>query len=938
MALPTPACTGPSRTRCGVSAAWPLARTCQQAAEALNLIDVFDLEFAMFDSTKICAAAIWAMGGGLGVAAFPAHSQDTPQRVEVTGSAIKSIDAETAVPVTILKMDELKKEGVVSVEQVLQRLAVSTSQQSTSQVVGAGTGGASFADVRGIGTNKTLVLLNGRRLANNAIDGATPDLNMIPIAALERVEVLRDGASALYGTDAIGGVINFITKRDYAQGEISLNATVPQRPGGKSKGINGAIGFGELESDRFNVMGVFDYRKTDRIDSQDRDFGARAFIPERGLDGTSGTTFPANYSQTQGTTVFNANPSLPGCAPIGRGGSINVGGSATACRFDPTPFQDLVPKTEGGSIFGKGSLKVNDDMVLSGEYFYARNKIVTNIGPVPQTGLTMTNASPFFPGNGNTPLPTNFTLDPNLPIDVNWRATDAGGRQGVDENTNQRFVLQLEGSTAGWDYNAAATWNQTKLTSKLTGGYSNDALIAAGVSNGILNPFGPQTAAGLAYLQDAALRGLLQTGKGTVYGLDGRASREIGDWLGAGRQAAIALGAEFRHEKYAQDINAAVASQAASTGVDPDSDVSGKRNVSALYAELNVPLHATLDATAALRHDRYSDFGNTTNPKLSLRYQPVPGFLARASYSTGFRAPSLYELFQPPLLTFTGGVYDDPVLCPGGNPAPGAIEGRDCNQQFLQQNGGNANLKPEKAKNYTLGFQFEPVQNLSFGVDFWWVKLRNSINPFPEQAIFGDPVRYAGRFHRAPDGSLRTDGDDPGFIIATNDNLGEINTHGIDVNASYRYKLETSGTISVGVVGSYVAKYEFQREIDGPFLQNAGRFIDFGVIPRWKHSLTAAYSASNWSVGVNNTFTRGYHDENLVDAEFFNDVGDYSLWDLFASFSPTKALTISAGVKNVFDKDPPFSNQNQTFQAGYDPRYTDPTGRAFWATLNYAFK
>lgn len=146
--------------------------------------------------------------------AQPAFAQDAPiQRVEITGSAIKRIDAETAVPVTVVKMADLKKEGITTVEQVLANLSVSQSSQGTSQVVGSGTGGASFADLRGIGANKTLILLNGRRLANNALDSSAPDLNMIPFAALERVEVLRDGASSLYGSDAVGGVINFITKK-----------------------------------------------------------------------------------------------------------------------------------------------------------------------------------------------------------------------------------------------------------------------------------------------------------------------------------------------------------------------------------------------------------------------------------------------------------------------------------------------------------------------------------------------------------------------------------------------------------------------------------------------------------------------------------------------------------------------------------------------------
>ena len=177
----------------------------------------------MFKRSKVSTGVLLALG------ALTAGSVMAQQRVEITGSAIKRIDAETSVPVTIVHVDELKAQGVTSVEQIMASLSAVQMTQGSSQQVGAGTGGASFADLRGIGPSKTLVLLNGRRIANNAIDGSAPDLNMIPFAALERVEVLRDGASSLYGTDAIGGVINFITRKDFRGGSITVGVDVPCR-------------------------------------------------------------------------------------------------------------------------------------------------------------------------------------------------------------------------------------------------------------------------------------------------------------------------------------------------------------------------------------------------------------------------------------------------------------------------------------------------------------------------------------------------------------------------------------------------------------------------------------------------------------------------------------------------------------------------------------
>src|SRR5262249_45758508 len=163
-----------------------------------------------------------------------------------------------SVPVTVFKMKDMKAEGITTVEQILSTLTAAQSSLGTSQAVGASTGGASFADLRGIGANKTLVLLNGRRIANNAFDGSAPDLNMIPVAALERVEVLRDGASSLYGTDAIGGVINFITRQDYQGGAITLGADSPQHAGGKAKNANAGFGFGDLDKNGYNLFGFID--------------------------------------------------------------------------------------------------------------------------------------------------------------------------------------------------------------------------------------------------------------------------------------------------------------------------------------------------------------------------------------------------------------------------------------------------------------------------------------------------------------------------------------------------------------------------------------------------------------------------------------------------------------------------------------------------------
>ena len=216
-----------------------------------------------FNRTVVSRAAISALWGTAALAASQATlAQNSLERVEITGSAVRRVDAETALPVTVLRVDDLKQQGFTTVQDIVNTISGNQSLTGTSQAVGAVTGGAAFANLRGLGRNKTLVLLNGRRIANQAIGGAgdssAPDLNTIPLGAIDRIEVLRDGASSLYGTDAIGGVINFITKKDFTGAEACVTYNSPQHPGGKSYEANAGFGRGDLDKDKWNVFGFID--------------------------------------------------------------------------------------------------------------------------------------------------------------------------------------------------------------------------------------------------------------------------------------------------------------------------------------------------------------------------------------------------------------------------------------------------------------------------------------------------------------------------------------------------------------------------------------------------------------------------------------------------------------------------------------------------------
>jgi iron complex outermembrane receptor protein len=892
------------------------------------------------------------LAAGFAFAAQPALAQDAAApmaRVEITGSAIKRIDAETMVPVTILKMEDIKKSGITTIEQVMASLTSVQAQQTTSQVVGLGTGGATFADLRGVGSNKTLVLLNGRRVANNSFDGSSPDLNMIPFAALERVEVLRDGASSLYGSDAVGGVINFITRKNLTGGTITVGGDSPQHPGGAGNSANVGFGFGDLNTDGYNIYAMVDHQATHRIGGTQRDFNKR--FP----GGLSPTTSPANYYQDDQT----GNPTAPTCAT---GSNLIPGASGTtSCQMTTSSFVDYIPKSERSTGLLKGTFKLNADHQLGFEYLASHSKVQSQIAPVPYGGLFQNSTrldgspNPFYPGNAgaitpNIPLsPTyteNNTAATHKPgfIHVKWRDLPNGPRADENINDQQRLIVSMNGVLSGWDYDAAFSYNENKVKENLRG-YSDGGIITDGVLNGDINPFGPQSAAGNTLIASAALNGNIQNAKGTTKGVDFHASREVGDWFNAGRPVALAVGAQYDRQEFTNTANTSYAEKVvASTGIDPNLSNVGSRNVSAAFVEVSMPIIKTLDLTAAVRYDKYSDFGSTTNPKVGFRFQPTREFLMRGSYSTGFRAPSLYEINAAQ--TYTNSTQqDDPINCPGGKAIAGKPTASNCSQQFQELSGGNKQLSPEKSKNASLGFVYEPLNNLSLGLDFWWLKLSDQISSLDEDEVFAAENQglYSNLYHRTADGNLATDGSQCpapatcGYVDLRTGNLGDLHTNGIDLSASYRLKTADYGIFTFGAGATYVHLYEYQNAKGGVWHQNVGLYSGTGPVFKWQDALTLNWAGNKVAAGLSAHYKSGYLDQAGVNHVGDHQVATYTTFDTFATVQPFKGMSVTAGVRNMFDRQPPLSYQTRTFQAGYDPRFTDPTGRAYYVRATYSF-
>jgi iron complex outermembrane receptor protein len=900
---------------------------------------------------------LFAGGAAAGIALFglPALAQDQApppppapeaqpmQRVEITGSSIKRLASETSLPVTTVRAADFIKQGLATAQDVLATIPMNQTSEVGSSAVGAGTGGRATADLRGLGGNKTLVLLNGRRLANHPYFADSVDLNIIPVTALDRVEILRDGASAVYGTDAVGGVINFITKRSYKGASVAVEDYEPLRTGGGAEQrFNLSGGYGDLSRDGYSMFGVVDWHQQTALRSTDRGYSSTGILPAHGLFQDSRTTFPANFFAAaanngeglSGNPYFANGCVAPGTPPTrtGRPSNIPAIDGSPLCEFDFVQFIDNIPKTSQFNAMAKLNMQFGPDHLGSIEFMHGRATTLSRVAPPPMTnlGITMTAASRYYPGNASGLVPAVDGLN-GEDLDISWRPLESGQRENFDSSTTDRLLASMEGALAGWDYNTALYHSLGKARSSFQHGYLSDQRIIDGVGAGILNPFGFQdTPEGQAYLANSQLIGEYLHARINSTAFDAHASRELAKLDGG--SLGFALGLEARHDKATYSVNRPLASQASSSGFADAQNQAGSRSIYAIFAEVNAPITKELELNVAAREDKYTDVGHTFNPKVSVRYQPVKPVLLRASFNKGFRAPTLFDLFGPQSITNSSDNHDDPRLCPGGVAQPGTNPNVVCGQQQFVRQGGNPNLQPEHSRNYSGGVVFEPVPTLTLSADYWNIKVKDLIQALPEQTIFGDPVKYADLFVYNDAGNALL------YVIDNTANLGELHTDGIDLSLLYRMPKNPLGTLTISADGTYVNTYKYQNERGGGFVNNAGRYTGPNPIFRWRHNVLITLNTGDWLFNLSNRYLSHYVDQNTAnDPGFENNVKHYSTWALSTTYTGNKQFELTAGIKNLLDQAPPFSNQVTNFQFGYDPRYTDPLGRTLYMRLVYKF-
>jgi iron complex outermembrane receptor protein len=986
-------------------------------------------ETALSRSIRLLFSGGVAVGVGLLMHSALAQEANAPmQRVEITGSSIKRIAQEGALPVTTLTREDINRTGATSVTDLIQMLPSMQGFVPAASSVNGGGGGITTASLHSLPSKYTLVLLDGKRLApqqlgNSQGGGFAVNLESIPLDAIERVEILSDGASAIYGSDAIGGVVNFILKKNKTDGDVSLTYNRPQHPGARSWNFAVSKGFGDLDKDGFNVLLTYSHDNQDKLQASDRPFSARgAYFPFT-FNGTrylfnqsTSNTEPANITfnaaprgdavDANGVPVnlkqysinpyyrLNGNCGTPLASvildPTGTGALSAVGES---CRFNYAATVQDIPSYKRDSGLAKGTLKLNDDTTLWGTLALSSFTMRAQFAPGAQPmGLNDTTRLPVLYNRYVAPFLNANNLDIYAPgsslATLGYRLVANGGRTDDYKTDTTHVVAGIDGSVKGWDYRASFTWSRSTLTDTAAGGYTDFDQFANTLASGAYDPvMGTGASAVAPYVLGTQfsksisdLRSLQLNAQHDMFKLPGGTS-------------ILALGAEYSTFHYRTSYADLILSQSgfSTQPASADYPIGGTygqvpfdadRSNWGVYGEWLFPVMKGLDVTASARYDSYSkvhsryvfseipdpnsglqnqlpdaDLGNTfsaTTGKLSLRYTPTDTLLLRASYGTGFKAPNISDIAGA--LVFggnTGGSY----ACP----FPGSAGCQPGNAQYdflTGPNGqsGDAGLKPEKSKQWTLGFRVDPIKGLSIGMDLWNVKINDQIlsQGIAEQVGFAHPQQYSSLF-------VNPYPDPAGFTtIAFKQipfNGGEAEYRGLDWDISYKNRTPY-GNLGVSWIGTYMLKQRYNFGPGEPFNSDLGVFgpdqqVVFRVVTHlavslqtgpFTNTLTAHYKSGYWDQAhtadeaaifpVNPDGSLG-----LPVAFSGHRVPSYTTFDWQTKYAINKAVTATFGIKNLFDRDPPFTLQSGGGgdQIGYDGRYADPIGRQFYATLNYKF-
>lgn len=826
-------------------------------------------------------------------------------KVVVTGTHIRQVDVEGQTPVISISRTDIENSGVGSLSELLRQLpeaGAGTFWAQGNDQDDTGPAGAGIS-LRGLGADATLVLLNGRRVAISpyakGITTSFVDINTIPLAAIERVEILKDGASALYGSDAIAGVVNIILRNDFEGVELaaSYGDTWESEDAHETR-LSAVWGGSPGNNDRSHATVVLDYYQRGALMYADREISETLdHTSQGGTDQRSGAGAPGTFGLQDGSLVID-----PECPPELVSGGL--------CRYDYITWQAAL-----------GSSERTGGLVMYDYDFSSSLSAFTELQAQRNSSRVVGAPSPsFFQFTAPASHPDNpYGQD----VSLIYRFVESGARTFDIDTTNLRVLQGLRGKVSNWDWEVGAQYARSKSEQIGVAGMVNAELAQAAISSGAFSPFGmPDNDPAVV---DSFTVRTIRLGESTSRSFDGHISGTVGQ-LPYG-PVGVGAGAEARWEAI-DDTPDEQFQRGVIVGTEA-TEAHGERDVQSAYLELQVPVWVRTDLQLAVRYDEYSDFGSTVNPKAALRFQPLDVLTLRASWGTAFRAPSLAQIGLG--TTDESPVLIDEYRCALAGPDVGTY----CDPTELPvQFTGNPDLDAEEAVSYGAGFVWQIIDPLALTVDYWRYEIDDRITTDTRQLLLqeaADPGSLpAGTIERAPPTPEEAALGLPGRLIEIHDtlrNAANQETDGIDANLSY-VKSTPYGVWHGTLAYTYLLSFDEQlteggvtKDLQGAYEHPENRFT---ATLDWTRDSLGATLAANYIDSFDDD-----PDAGPVAAE--HTVSSWLSFDLQLRYTTPWSDTIRLSAINVLDEDPPFSAA--TFQ-GFVPTFHDLRGR--FLTLSYS--
>lgn len=879
-------------------------------------------------------AAVSAVAAGGAVAV---HAQTPPsnaigaEEVVVTGSRIRRVETEGPSPVTVISFDEMNERGYSTVLEALNDLSQNAGGGFDQQFTFGFTPSASAIDLRGFGVGRSLVMIDGRRLpvfplAASGTDNFV-DLSSIPAAAIDRIEIVTDGASAIYGSDAISGVVNVILKKT-TEDEVSVRFSDTTEGGGAQQRAQFATGIeGE---DGGKALVFLEYFKQDRMMFADRDYSRSdrlGGINGAGPGGFSSFGNPGNFLTED--DVFPA----PNCSTTG--GSPGITGGS--CRFNRAQYRELLPDSDHFSITTKWEKPVSEDLSFLARATYFTSNTVTQIEPVPADTTVVPAANPNNPAGADGVF--------------NRRMVEFGPRVEDTDNDVFHVVSALQGRLGDFNWEVGGQYAEQRIKSLLSG-YMRSAGLDQAVTTGVVDLDGNGTLDPISLFDpipqsvvDAIRIEPRTDGLSTITSADFRLDGGLFELPSGMAQSAFI--AEFVKERF-QDRRDPDVLAGNVEGLGGTSG-GGDRKHSAIGVEFEFPLLKALALNIAGRYDRYddaSDVGGAFSPRVALTYRPLTSLMLRASTGRSFRAPDLQRLFGAETHAFDDLIDTPTCVALGGQrgaPLPGLPSGaRDPCTESVQSvevvTGANEDLEEETGDNVSFGVVWEPLQGLSVTADFWYIKLEKIVNT-PDLQFVLDANAEDGTFGDAIQRDTvgcRLD-INPGcldVVSAQARNLSFQRATGVDTSFAYRVPTASIGTFQFKVSTSYLDKLEI-REAEGQPTVNVLRDGELGEFVRFKGNagFNWAYQAFGGSLFLNyiGPFTPS-------DTSFIDEIDSYTTVNISGFYELPWNGKLQVGVNNVFNEEPPEDLQaGPNSQPFYNQFFHDPYGAVWWLNYNQRF-